>query len=54
MLFWGPSSIPVIGDYLSFFITSDITTISLFPVVIVIDGDNQDGGAMDIGATPVV
>jgi hypothetical protein len=32
-IFWSPPYIPVIGDYLSFFVTSDIATISLFPLV---------------------
>jgi hypothetical protein len=34
-IFLGPSSIPIIGDYISFFVISDITAISLFPIVIV-------------------
>jgi hypothetical protein len=33
--FLGPSSIPVIGDYIPFFVTSGVAAISLFPVVIV-------------------
>jgi hypothetical protein len=33
-IFVGSSSVPVIGEYLSFSVTSDIAAISLFPVVL--------------------